>query len=294
MSKNIDQLYKETFENFEAPVSDGLWDKIQQNPTWTQHLRRQKIRNMAVYASLAIVVIGTCIALILHQPSDNISDPMEEAETIGETSAITSETTVTENVAQKEQHIETISDIPVQENNATAVPAVEAAPENTSPTIANTTSNADMNTTPQPNTTHPAVADISSDNTKTNTEKSPVKESISIKSGEEQPSETSPTPTPANNNSNASMFSIPNAFTPNGDGLNDVFKPITSAEIISYQLDIFMMNGQHIFSSKSLDYGWNGEYQGSLVTNGTYIYVIKYKDTTGKEHIDKGQLLLMR
>ena len=59
MSKNIEELYKERFEQFEAPVADNLWDKINQNPQWQQHLRRQKIKNLVFYASMAIVAIGT-------------------------------------------------------------------------------------------------------------------------------------------------------------------------------------------------------------------------------------------
>ena len=127
MNKNIDQLYKEKFENFEAPVSDSLWNKIQENSTWQQHLRRQKIRNLAIYAGLAIVAIGTCIALILHQPADNTLDTPENGELTGETTVSISETTNTENVTKQEQVTETISENPVQDN--TNIPTWEGIPD---------------------------------------------------------------------------------------------------------------------------------------------------------------------
>lgn len=294
MSNNIDQLYKERFENFEAPVSDTLWDKIQEDPKWKQHLHRQKVRNIAIYAALAIVSISTCIALILLQPAEETPDLMDSEALSDETSVSEAETTVIENIAIQEQVTESLTDIPVQEHNIETTPVTDAIIENVQITPDNAPSNSDNSMIPPTNTNNPTTAEIPSSNTN-NQAKKTSEENPTTKKIAEQPSEALPTPPPAEStSSNASLFSIPNAFTPNGDGLNETFKPVTAEEIISYQLDIFMMNGQHIFTSKSLNFGWNGEYQGHPANNGTYIYVIKYKDATGKEHIDKGQLLLMR
>lgn len=71
---------------------------------------------------------------------------------------------------------------------------------------------------------------------------------------------------------------VPNAFTPNGDGLNDTFKPIFRGfEPTNYRMDIFSKWGQHIFSTGNLSEGWDGTINGHLVGNDTFTYVISYE-----------------
>lgn len=76
---------------------------------------------------------------------------------------------------------------------------------------------------------------------------------------------------------NTNIF-IPNTFSPNGDYINDVFKPILS-NITSedYQFNVFDRNGGIIFSTESLDESWNGTERGTLAPNGVYIWKIDYK-----------------
>jgi gliding motility-associated-like protein len=71
---------------------------------------------------------------------------------------------------------------------------------------------------------------------------------------------------------------IPNSFTPNGDGLNDIFKPETLAEIEDYTMLIFNRWGQLIFESKDINKGWDGKYKGKQVESGVYTYRIEAKD----------------
>lgn len=302
MKKHIDDIFKDQFDQFEAPVSDGLWDKIQQNPGWQQHLRRQKIRNLSVYAVLAVIVISSC-AVLLHQR--NISDNQDidtfsvEEEELAVSSQETADIQPANNDAMPEISAdETIvpadpvleaTDTPSAQNDTeTMIPAEDNSavvnPANIEPPV------------PQNNSVPEKSSEKTATNNNSNKNSTQASESNN-KSNNTPGSNESPTNTPntnENTNPNNSLFSIPNAFTPNGDGLNDVFKPVTSADIYQYQLDIFAMSGQHIFTSRSLEYGWNGEFQGGASNSGNYIYVIKYKDNNGKEHIDKGQLLLIR
>jgi gliding motility-associated-like protein len=78
---------------------------------------------------------------------------------------------------------------------------------------------------------------------------------------------------------------IPNSFTPNGDGLNDIFKPKTLAELENYTMLIFNRWGQLIFESNDLKKGWDGKYKGKLLEFGVYTYRIEAteKDTTEKK-----------
>ena len=305
MKKHIDDIFKDQFDQFEAPVSDGLWDKIQQNPGWQQHLRRQKIRNLSIYAVLAVIVISSC-AVLLHQRHNIDNQDIEISSVEEENPTITSQETAN---AQANGNNDTTHEFsadktvvpasPVPENNVT--PATQNATGTMIPAENNTSVIISATTEPSVPQNNSVLNEKSSEkaanNNNNNNNKSTQAAESSNKSnntpdGNESP--TTPPHTSENANPNSSLFSIPNAFTPNGDGLNDVFKPVTSADIQQYQLDIFAMSGQHIFTSRSLEYGWNGESQGGALNSGNYIYVIKYKDSTGREHIDKGQLLLIR
>jgi gliding motility-associated-like protein len=71
---------------------------------------------------------------------------------------------------------------------------------------------------------------------------------------------------------------IPTAFSPNDDGLNDVFKP-TLINFEDYTLQIYNRWGQKIFESSDASIGWDGQFNGKTVQNGVYTYVMRYKTT---------------
>ena len=91
---------------------------------------------------------------------------------------------------------------------------------------------------------------------------------------------------------NADIY-IPNAFTPNGDGLNDVFTPISAGIVSIEYFRIFNRFGQLIFESHELQKGWNGCYQGKKQSSGNYIYIIKALDKQGNPVVKKGNVLLL-
>lgn len=90
---------------------------------------------------------------------------------------------------------------------------------------------------------------------------------------------------------------IPNAFTPNGDGLNDCFLPrfyMKRAYNIS-RLQIFDRWGESIYNSTGNGTKWDGNYlNGSPADMGTYHYLIMVKFVDGKEQVFKGDLILTR
>ena len=73
---------------------------------------------------------------------------------------------------------------------------------------------------------------------------------------------------------NTGDFFIPNAFTPNGDGKNDVFKAYGSS-IREIDLKIFNQWGQLVFESQDAQKGWDGYYGGHLQAAGVYLYAVK-------------------
>ena len=86
---------------------------------------------------------------------------------------------------------------------------------------------------------------------------------------------------------------FPNAFTPNGDGKNDIFLPITNGH---HKLHTFMIVnrwGQTVFETVDERNGWNGLFNGVQQDMGVYFYYIKY-DCNGKTLEQKGEVNLIR
>jgi gliding motility-associated-like protein len=86
---------------------------------------------------------------------------------------------------------------------------------------------------------------------------------------------------------------IPNAFTPDIPGLNNVFKAYGEG-LVKFEMLIYNRWGQLIFSSKNLDIGWDGKYLNEKVSAGVYIYSIYYQDFLGKEFNKTASFTLIR
>ncbi|MGN6567936.1 MAG: gliding motility-associated C-terminal domain-containing protein [Flavipsychrobacter sp.] len=87
---------------------------------------------------------------------------------------------------------------------------------------------------------------------------------------------------------------FPNAFTPNGDGLNDVFRPINQGRIQIKDFRVFDRWGKAIFESRDQRLGWDGKYNGIPQDMGTYFYFIQYLCADGKQYEEKGELMLIK
>jgi gliding motility-associated-like protein len=72
-------------------------------------------------------------------------------------------------------------------------------------------------------------------------------------------------------------IAFPTGFTPNGDGLNDVFKVLNGYHLQYYRLSIINRWGQQIFTSAEPAKGWNGMLNGKPADAGTYIWFCEYK-----------------
>jgi gliding motility-associated-like protein len=91
---------------------------------------------------------------------------------------------------------------------------------------------------------------------------------------------------------NCGVF-IPNAFTPNGDGNNDLFRIPAGVKIEMESLSIYDRWGNMVFSTNSRYGAWDGNYKGRESDAGTYIYVIKGKKENKETEI-KGIVTLIR
>ncbi len=87
---------------------------------------------------------------------------------------------------------------------------------------------------------------------------------------------------------------IPNAFSPNGDGLNDNFAPINYGRIKSYDLLIFNRFGETVFRTSDINALWDGSFKGKPSDVGVYFYYLKGKCFDDSDFIRKGEVTLLR
>ena len=88
---------------------------------------------------------------------------------------------------------------------------------------------------------------------------------------------------------------IPNAFSPNNDGLNDIFKP--SGNVTLKSMQIYNRWGELLYENSEGEFGWDGNYQKKLVHEGYYFFIIRYtKPQNGSEspYVSKGEVYLFR
>lgn len=87
---------------------------------------------------------------------------------------------------------------------------------------------------------------------------------------------------------------IPNAFTPNGDGVNDIFIPRTSIEFISYHLIIYNRWGNKVFESRDSSKGWDGSYKNQPAQVDAYGYYFVGECVQGEKITLKGNITLLQ
>lgn len=89
------------------------------------------------------------------------------------------------------------------------------------------------------------------------------------------------------------LIEIPEAFTPNNDGINDIFRILEIENYPNCIVTIYDRWGQRVFNSTgyTADKWWNGEHGGRLVPSGTYFYVIELRDA--EETVYRGPITVI-
>ena len=90
------------------------------------------------------------------------------------------------------------------------------------------------------------------------------------------------------------VLNYPNTFTPNGDGVNDVFIHLASSTANKLTLRVFNRYGVVVFISTNTYTGWNGQYKGQNAPEGVYYWVASYTDSKGAVQTKKGYVALLR
>lgn len=86
---------------------------------------------------------------------------------------------------------------------------------------------------------------------------------------------------------------IPNVFSPNRDGLNDMFL-VSAGAIKTFNIKIFNRWGEQLFESDDIQNGWDGTFSGVECQQGVYLYIVEYSDYADKKYANKGTVHLVR
>ena len=95
----------------------------------------------------------------------------------------------------------------------------------------------------------------------------------------------------------APEVNVPNAFTPNGDGINDVFQVVMSNAPFELVVNIFDRWGELIYTSTDPDAFWDGTYDGTPAQDGVYVYTVRYRSIADAGVVSKqltGHVTLLR
>jgi gliding motility-associated-like protein len=87
---------------------------------------------------------------------------------------------------------------------------------------------------------------------------------------------------------------VPNAFTPNGDGRNDLFRAVLAGAVSEYTFAVYDRLGRMVFESNDPSVGWNGTTAGTQQPVGTYVWMCIYRLYQQPQRLQKGTVLLIR
>jgi len=89
-------------------------------------------------------------------------------------------------------------------------------------------------------------------------------------------------------------WEIPNAFTPDNDGINDVFKVLIAGNIDMERMFIYNRWGEKVFESTDPDIGWDGKNNAKSLPSDVYVYILELRFPDGSVEVLKGDVTLLR
>ena len=306
----------EELRRMEVPVTEEEWTSIVNDKRYVQKFGRKpglspKGRAAMVTGIAAILITVPILVKTLHQqPADQAQPTTPSTEvTAPQPTENQSAATITTSPSTSTQTSTTASAVTPQTKPTVATTTQAAAHEGS--TMASVIEKRQSAATPTTSTVQPDNS-LTYDNLKTSPERSAPARVQHVRTvhscspaTKDKPSVCETTITvdgeevakyeysPEEPEAEAEEFFIPSAFTPNGDGLNDIFYVTANFEPQHFAMYIFNRNGQLLFSSTDMHIGWDGTLHGSYLPNDVYVYQIKYVDRNGEHQQRRGQILLI-
>ena len=281
--KEIGEFFRDNFAGAKNTPSSHTWKNISKDVTLRKYNKIQKLKKGTWYGVTAVLVMMLAIVLLYMMFKNPGKTLVLQNESIIETK-------------QKERVV-------IIHKEMSSTICTSAEPPSPSPS-------------PSPLTIHSSVELIShTEEIKPVEKEQPIKVSIPLAknaivnpftsntSFSNIPIEKREIPKEENDDSDTfinttqptqHLLHIPNAFTPNNDGLNDVFIVYASAKIADYEINIYDRSGQLMYNSKQIDMGWDGTYRREPAPQGVYVYFITFTDIEKRKMAKQGSLLLIR
>lgn len=292
----------EELRRMETPVSESEWDAIVHDKRYVQKFGRKpgfspKGRAALIAGAAAVLIAIPILFKTLSNKSSEAAQTVAPAATETTVPAPATIPTVSQTAqkttpqtsaqATSKQTVSAVNGAAAHEQStlAAVTEARTISPEPSitrAQTVAVPTPQSSVNTTPsvRPTTTPTAPK------TKNEPTVSAQTGAFADETPKSDPDEMEPT-------LESDEFFIPSAFTPNGDGLNDLFYVNANFEPRNFEMTIFNRNGERLFQTRDMNIGWDGRLHGQILPTGMYVYIIKYKDRNGNEQQKQGQILLI-
>ena len=91
------------------------------------------------------------------------------------------------------------------------------------------------------------------------------------------------------------LFWAPNIIVPNSDNDNiRTFSIKFTSAVTQFQITIFNRGGRQVFQSSDPAFVWDGTFKGSALSQGAYVWVMKFRDTSGKPRVERGTVTIVR
>lgn len=288
---------KKALSEYTVPVDESEWQQIAADARLVKYNRGRRIRRWATWGGCAMVAIAGLVAgsLWMHksaQPtSEGTSAPMVTVEEPApQAPALSNQPGAVVPTANNASTPTGTS--PVEAPSLATAPTTPISEPAVSPVTVTTPTSVVTSTPTLANQTQPAPV---VNETKTiRLVDEPIRVSKPATETTEEvlaPKSSSGSPEEA---SNSYQIFVPNSFTPDGNGTNDLFMPKADFIVQDYEINIFSRSGQRVFTSRSIEQGWDGYSHGTLLPGGAYMYVIRYTDPDGNAKTLKGQVVLLK
>lgn len=296
---------KEHFETYRPPVDEAEWARLDCDPVLIRNRRIRKLRKFlpigAAGITIAAVAVALCLALPrLERAATAVADTAQPATQATPTTSAAHDCAATSVALPLSSPEATAS----ATSNTIAAPAATAAtapahfnrkinrPDKTVPFHAPDNSTERISLKPLSPIAGQPVPSVSPLPTLRLATIEPDAVDTGIQDTDADAIEPAPTPAAEP----ARLFLAPNAFTPNNDGINDLFLLQCNEPCTFFELDVYTRNGENVFSSKHIDQGWDGKRldNGDPLPQSVYVYTVKYRTAEGKSGTEHGQILLIR
>jgi len=297
--KDIEKLFSESFESFEAPVNPELWNGISQGISAAGSAGSSAV-GIGLFTKLIVAagVIGTIgVVSFFGLKDDKDIDLVENTTpTTPESENNNTNQLVVDSFEEKNEN--------AQKPNAvikeTPVPIREQRTENTAPlfdekiedkleskSVVLPKQQKEVDQTLDKTTTAESTIDKADSKTENRNKDSNNPLPNNTQTVEKQIEVPYEAPTTAEDrvlkeiNQQRGLF--PNAFTPNNDGVNDFLEIKVEEELSYFKIEVFTTKGELVYFSEDLYFRWDGNHlNGSPVPTGKYVYQIESKNLNGQ------------